>query len=382
MLPLSALVGCGVLTASFAFLPSFLLRWQNMPRLGDPPSPVGLWWTSTLRRARRAGRVCPRGGAGCTWVFSFFTLSLCRSSGGGGQVVFDVDAFGDIVGREDDDFVVRELAAVGGDDERIPFGDVDRRFRLVGFLLFLLANLCVFNRGCHGRLGLVLRGIDLDEGRRMGVDVPDGAAETGDAHFEAVDLAVELIDDGGTGVDGHRGAGHRLEFAKLGDDGERFAAGFDDGEVPVDGDAGVEAFDLPAGDGHLAHEQASLLVDRLIGFEERVHELEEGLAFLVAENGAVRRDEIGESFGVFAGFDAVAGDFGFACGAGWPFGFRSILPCYLGSFFGCHTVLLSLEIQKALRFGGGPWFRGSVPFLDSKLACPVQVNRGYAIEKC
>ena len=174
----------------------------------------------------------------------------------------------------------------------------------------------------------------------MGVDVPDGAAETGDAQFEAVDLAVELFDDGGTGVDGHGGAGHRLEFAQLGDDGERFAAGFDDGEVPVDGDAGVETFDLPAGDGHLADEQDRLIVGRLIGFEQRVHEFEEGLAFLVAENGAVRRDEIGERFGVFAGFDAVAGNFGFPCGGDRPFRLRSVFASDLGFLFLGHTALL------------------------------------------
>ena len=61
------------------------------------------------------------------------------------QIVFDVDAFGYVVGREADDFVVRELAAIGGEDLRVVFGDENGGFAFCCFLLAFLGNRRVFN---------------------------------------------------------------------------------------------------------------------------------------------------------------------------------------------------------------------------------------------
>ena len=56
------------------------------------------------------------------------------------QIVFDVDSFGYIVGGKADDFVVGELAAVGGEDLRIGLGDVDGGFGFGFRLLCFFGN--------------------------------------------------------------------------------------------------------------------------------------------------------------------------------------------------------------------------------------------------
>src|SRR6187551_1783223 len=96
------------------------------------------------------------------------------------QIVVDVDAFGDVVGREENDFVVGELAVVGGDDLRIAFGDVDGGFAFWCFRLLFFGNGFVFNG--FGDVG------------KIGVDFLYAFAEAGDADFEAVDLPAHLFD--------------------------------------------------------------------------------------------------------------------------------------------------------------------------------------------
>ena len=63
-----------------------------------------------------------------------------RLSGCERQIIFDVDAFGYVVGRKADDFVVGELAAVGGEDLRVCLGDVDGGFGFGFRLLCFFGN--------------------------------------------------------------------------------------------------------------------------------------------------------------------------------------------------------------------------------------------------
>jgi len=63
-------------------------------------------------------------------------------------------------------------------------------------------------------------------------------------------------------------------------------------------------------------------------------------AVLVAKDGLVRREECGQFFDVFAGFDGVGADFGFAFFGNWAFGFGSVFAGDFGSFFLGHHLLL------------------------------------------
>ena len=82
------------------------------------------------REARRAS-MSPGGASVAPGFLCCFPW--CR-----GEVVFDVDAFGDVVGREDDDSVAGELAAVGGEDFGRRLRYVDGRFAIFDFWLGLL----------------------------------------------------------------------------------------------------------------------------------------------------------------------------------------------------------------------------------------------------
>ena len=135
-------------------------------------------------------------------------VCLGRSSWGGREIVFDVDAFGDVVGREDDDFVVRELAAVGGEDFWCRFRDVDGRFAIFGFWLL---RLCFQGFGDCGEL--FIYHFDL-------------AAETGDAALQAINLALHLFDGRGSGVELFRHLGLVVVILVLLGDGGVVAGGF------------------------------------------------------------------------------------------------------------------------------------------------------------
>ena len=95
-------------------------------------------------------------------------------------MVFDVDAFCNVVGGEADDFVFWKLAAVGGEDLRVGFGDVDGGFGFGFRLLCFFGKRLVFNG--FGHVG------------EIGVDVFYSAAETGNADFEAVNLTAHAFD--------------------------------------------------------------------------------------------------------------------------------------------------------------------------------------------
>jgi len=89
---------------------------------------------------------------GAEWLSLIVSGCLSR---GDGHVVLEVDALGDVVGRENDDFAAGELMFVVGDDLRRIFGYVDGW--TAKWLLFL--RLRFF------RLGLFLR-----SGREVAVD--------------------------------------------------------------------------------------------------------------------------------------------------------------------------------------------------------------------
>ena len=107
----------------------------------------------------------------------------------------------------------------------------------------------------------------------------------------------------------------------------------DEGEIPVHGDAGMEARDFPAGDGDAFDDVAGGLVDGLIDCKEAFDEAGEFLAFLVAEDGGMRGDEEFEFGGVFAGFDGVAAGRGFALVSGGSMRFGPIFTGDAGSIF-------------------------------------------------
>ena len=166
------------------------------------------------------------------------------------QVVVVVVVFG---GWDDDDVVIWEVAAVGGDDDWVDFVGVDAGF-VPGFLCFV---------GWLGR------------GRREGfVDEDEVFFEEKDLFLEAADFAVETGEDGSAGEKGMGGADVTFHVDESGIDGEGFAAGVDEGEVPVHGDAEVVALDLPAGGGDVADDVVGKLVERAVDFGEAVEELD------------------------------------------------------------------------------------------------------------
>ena len=129
----------------------------------------------------------------------------------------------------------------------------------------------------------------------------------------------------------------------------------DEGEIPVHGDAGMEARDFPAGDGDAFDDVEGGFVDGLIDGEQAFDEAGVFLALLVAEDGGVRGDEEFEFGGVFAGFDGVAAGRGFALVAGRSMGLGAVIAGDLGAFFFRHLLLLiwGCRREKALRLAEG-----------------------------
>ena len=122
-----------------------------------------------------------------------------------------------------------------------------------------------FGTGCGGgfvffrRLGRLFRLFNGFGGRLPGsfrspagvvlVDEEEAALQAGDAEFELVDLAVELIDDAFVGHDMGGGLDEGVAVAEGGGEagGGRFGIGH--GDIPMHGDAGIEAVNFPVGDG-------------------------------------------------------------------------------------------------------------------------------------
>ena len=80
----------------------------------------------------------------------------------------------------------------------------------------------------------------------------EAAFEGGNGALELGDFAVEFADGAFAADEGFGGAAHGLDFGEFGGEGAGFGGVVDEGEVPLDGDAGVEALDLPLGDGDVA----------------------------------------------------------------------------------------------------------------------------------
>ena len=102
----------------------------------------------------------------------------------------------------------------------------------------------------------------------VGVDELEAALELGDAAFEGVDLAADAKGGGLGGVEGRTGAEHDLAFDEFGDDGDGQGGGVDHGELPVEGEAVGEAFDLPLGGGDLVDDVEGDLIAGLVDFDE------------------------------------------------------------------------------------------------------------------
>ena len=181
--------------------------------------------------------------------------------------------------------------------------------------------------------------------RKSGVNELETAFGADDGLLELGDFAVELVDSRFATDERFSGVGHGLHFTEFGREGAGFIGVIDEGEVPLDGDADVEALDLPAGDGDVADGGEGELVDGLIDFDELFEELIVLGAVFIAEDGRVRRDEMGELLYVLAGFDGVGTDFGFACIADWTLGLGAVLagglcPMFVGAFFFGQIVIL------------------------------------------
>ena len=138
----------------------------------------------------------------------------------------------------------------------------------------------------------------------------------------------------------------------------------DEGEIPVHGDAGMEARDFPAGDGDAFDDVAGGFVDGLIDGKEAFDEAGVFLAFLIAEDGGVRGDEEFEFGGVFAGFDGVAAGRGFALAAGRSMRFGAVIAGDLGFFFLGHLVLLFWVVDAKRP---SIWRRA---FFAGQISCP------------
>ena len=254
-----------------------------------------------------------------------YLVFLCRFAWSERHVVFQIDSLGDIVGRKDDDFAVGEEFFVVRDDRGRVFGDVDGWFVFGYFSVYWSRFCCVFN-GLRLRLG--------DTGvRKISVEEFQAALEAGDAVFELIDLAVEEADGAVVGVEVGGGADHGVHFEEFGREGGGNLGVVDEGEIPVHGDAGVEARDFPAGDGDAFDDVAGGFVDGLVNSKEAFDEAGVFLAFLIAEDGGVRRDEEFEFGGVFAGFDGVAAGRGFALVSGGSMGFGAVFAGDTGSIF-------------------------------------------------
>ena len=101
-----------------------------------------------------------------------------------------------------------------------------------------------------------------------GVNELETAFEAGDGALELGDFAVEFADGAFAADEGFGGAAHGLDLGEFGGEGAGFGGVVDEGEVPLDGDAGVEALDLPLGDGDVADDGGGELVDGLVDFDE------------------------------------------------------------------------------------------------------------------
>ena len=83
----------------------------------------------------------------------------------------------------------------------------------------------------------------------------EAAFEAGDGALELGDFAIEFADGAFAADEGFWG------------EGAGFGGVVDEGEVPLNGDAGVEALDLPLGDGDVADDGGGGLVDGLVDFD-------------------------------------------------------------------------------------------------------------------
>ena len=165
------------------------------------------------------------------------------------------------------------------------------------------------------------------------------AFKAGDGLVELGDSAIEFVDGPFAAEKLIGGAAHGLDFAEFGREGAGFGNVIDEGEVPLDGNAGVEALDLPLGDGDVADNGQGELVGGVVDFDELFEHLVVLWAVLIAQDGLVRREKLGEFVDVFAGFDGVGADFGFACVGDRTLGFGAVFSGDSGSFFVRHIFL-------------------------------------------
>ena len=122
------------------------------------------------------------------------------------------------------------------------------------------------------------------------------AFEAGDGPLELGDFAVEFTDGTFAANEGFGGAAHGLDLAEFRGEGGGFGGVIDEGEVPLDGDAGVKALDLPLSDGDVADDGGGELVDGLVDFDELFEELVILGAVFVAKDGLVRGVGIGRVY--------------------------------------------------------------------------------------
>ena len=175
---------------------------------------------------------------------------------------------------------------IGGSSSCVIFG--------FGFVKFFLCNVFFFFF-----LGLFASGRKV---REIGVDELDAALGAADYDLEAGDFLVQFGENAVAGQEFGAGVGHGLDLEELGREvaAGGFVAVLYQGEVPLDGDAAVEAVDLPAGGGHVADGGEGGLVERFVDGDEVVDELHVEVAVLIAHDDFVRRDEVGEFIGAGA----------------------------------------------------------------------------------
>ena len=103
------------------------------------------------------------------------------------------------------------------------------------------------------------------EVREIGVDELDAALGAGEGLLEAVDFAVHFGNETVAREHFGGGVGHGFEFMEFGHEiAVGLVVGGHEGEVPVRGDAAVEAHNLPAGGGHVADDGVDGLVQGLV----------------------------------------------------------------------------------------------------------------------
>lgn len=129
--------------------------------------------------------------------------------------------------------------------------------------------------------------------------------------MEPGDFAIEFGEGVVAGEELGGGVDQDLDVAQFVRELGGTAGAGGEGEIPGGGDDLLQAFDLPGGGGDVADGEAAGAVDGFVDGEEFGDEGFVVVALFGADTRLVGRDEVLESFGVFAVLDGVAAGGGF-----------------------------------------------------------------------